>query len=150
MALAAMKKFWPLSDVASGEISIYDGPDVFLEQFRRAPKTEQLAFAGYWLQAEILNGGLCQFFLNDTGVLAPEAVEACRTFGLPRLATKMQEAMTWFGPKYPREREARATALKQVDDDPFSELEEEVVELIYEENSGLEQAAMEYIEAYGS
>lgn len=145
-----MERVWPLSDVASDAISVYDGPEVFLAQFRGTPRADQIVFAGYWLQAEILNGGLGQFFLNDTGVLAPEAVEACRTLGLPKLAAKIQEAMTWFGHPYPRKREAREAAMNQADDDPFSELEDEVVDLIYEENSGLERAALKYIESHGS
>jgi len=145
-----MKRVWPLSDVASDEISVYDGPEVFLEQFHGRSRADQIVFAGYWLQAQILNGGLGQFFWNDTGVLAPEAVEACRALGLPKLAARIQEAMNWFGHPYPREREPRETALQQSDGDPFSELEDEVVGLIYEENSGLEQAAVKYVELHGS
>jgi hypothetical protein len=103
---------WPFSDVPSDAISIYDGPEAFLDEFAAAKPNSQVAFAVYWLQAEVLNGGLGQFFANDTGVLAPEAVAACRTLGLPQLAAKIEEAMTWFGLPYPRRREPRHAALQ--------------------------------------
>ena len=145
-----MKDFWPYSDVATDEISIYGGADAFLADFEAASRPEQVAFAAYWLQAEVLNGGLNQFFSNDTGVLAPEAADACRTVGLPKLAAKLEEAMTWFGPSFPREHEVRESRLEEEADDPFQAIDDQVVELIYEENSGLEQATIKYIEAHGS
>jgi hypothetical protein len=70
--------------------------------------------------------------------------------GLPNLAAKVEEAMNWFGKPYPREREQREAALGAVNEDPFSNIEDEVVDLIYEENAGLEQAALKYIGAHGS
>ena len=114
-----MKEFWPYSDIATDDISIYAGADVFLTNFKEMSKSEQVAFTAYWFQAEVLNGGLNQFFSNDTGVLAPEAAEACRTVGLPKLATKVEKAMKWFGPSYPREREVRERRLEEEAADPF-------------------------------
>jgi putative GTP pyrophosphokinase len=43
----------------------------------------QVAVAAYWLQAEVLNGGLAQFFANDTGMAAPEAVAPVGDTGPP-------------------------------------------------------------------
>ncbi len=145
-----MNDFWPFSDVATDEISIYMGPEVFLEDFNAVTATEQVAFVCYWLQAEVLNGGLSQFFSNDTGVVAPEAVEACRKVGLPMLAARVEKAMEWFGQPYPRDRDVRDTRLAEETEDPFDKLDDEIVELIYEENSGLEQASRKYIETHGS
>lgn len=142
-----MKEFWPYSDVATDDISIYDGPKPFLKAFRTVSTPEQIAFAGYWLQAEVLNGGLTQFFSNDTGVLAPEAVEACRTAGLPKLAARIEEAMKWFGQSYPKEGNKREARLEKEGRDPFEAMDDEVTNLIYEENSGLEQAVIRYIES---
>jgi hypothetical protein len=141
---------WPFSDVPSDAISIYDGPEAFLDGLVAAKPNSQVAFAVYWLQAEVLNGGLGQFFANDTGVLAPEAVAACRTLGLPQLAAKIEEAMTWFGLPYPRRREPRHEALQAYERDhpgqgPFDPLDAVVANLIYEEGGGLEQAAMRYL-----
>ena len=137
---------WPYSDVTIDTISIYDGPEVFVREFRRASAKERLAFAAYWLQAEILNGGVAQFFSNDTGVLGPEAALACRTIGLPKLADRLEQAMKWFGDPYPREREPRLKALADAGDDPFAGIEDEIVNLLYEENSGIEDAARKYLE----
>ncbi len=141
------ESIWPVSDVPSHDISIYDGPDVFLEDYSAASEAERVVCAAYWLQAEVLNGGLQQFFYNDTGVLAPEAVEAFRTLGLPKLAAGVESAMLWFGSSYPRERELRQAALVVNGEEvyPFDVLDDEVVKCIYEENGGLVSTALSYV-----
>ena len=150
------RKLWPFSDVPSEAISIYDGPVVFLQDFAQASRAQQIAFAGFWFQAEVLNGGLVQFFSNDTGVLAPEAVAACREVGLPTLASRLEQAIAWFGQPYPRERGAREDALEafadthEDSDGPFDELDDVVASLIYDEGPGLEQACIHHIESLGS
>ena len=140
---------WPISDVPSHCMSIYDGPEVFLRDFAAASSVHGTLFAAHWPQAEILNGGLTQFFANSTGVLAPEAVEAYRLLGMPRLAAKLHEAMGWFGTSYPRERESRQTRLEEFAAtyglDPFEAMDDEIVDLIYDEDSGLQAAALDYV-----
>jgi Domain of unknown function (DUF4375) len=151
-----LSKIWPVSDVPSYAISIYEGPDTFLLEYEDAPEIERVLLSAYWLQAEVLNGGLAQFFSNDTGVLAPEAVEACRTLGLVELAAKVLEAMAWFGESYPRVREIRQEALMAFANShtegvtPFDELDEVVAGLIYNERNGLENAALALIKSHGS
>jgi len=158
--MESFSEIWPISDGMSEYISIYDGPQVFLSDFAKASRPHQVVFAAGWFQAEVLNGGLTQFFANDTGVLAPESVEACRTVGMPRLAKKLDEAMSWFGAVYPRERSARKQALEEYarlrngesiyDESPFQKLDDEVVELLYQENVGLEEAALAYVRTFAS
>ena len=53
-----LRNLWPFSDVPSDAISIYDGPEVFLHDFAQASRAQQIAFAGFWFQAEVLNSGL--------------------------------------------------------------------------------------------
>jgi hypothetical protein len=148
-------KIWPFSDVPSETISIYDGPEIFLSEYANAPIKQRTIFSAYWLQAEVLNGGLNQFFSNDTGVLAPEAVAACRALWMPALADVLERAMAWFGDPYPRDREARQVALASFananrdSDDPFDKLDDEIVDFIYEENGGLQLAASRYMGVRG-
>lgn len=145
-------QLWPLSEIPQDQISIYNGPEVFLESYEAASPESRVSFCAFWLQAEVLNGGLSQFFSNGTGVLAPEAVAACRAVGMPMLAEKVERAMAWFGPEYPRDREVREDALERNADmhpdadDPFIELDDEVVNLIYEEGPGLEKSMLVYLE----
>lgn len=147
---------WPLSELPPKAIVIYEGPEVFLNTYAAVSMQHQVSFAAFWLQAEVLNGGLVQFFSNSTGVLAPEAVAACRKVGLLQLASKVEQAMAWFGTAYPRDREVRESALEEYadahpeDDGPFAELEDEVVALIYDEGPGIEQSTRMYLEAHGS
>jgi hypothetical protein len=150
-----LQKVWPFGDVPSDEISIYEGPRVFLDDYAATPVKQRTVIAAYWLQAEVLNGGLHQFFSNDTGVLAPEAVAACRALSMPALAGVTERAMAWFGEPYPRERETRQAALTAFSEthgdgaDPFADFDDEIADLIYEENGGLELAASRYLGTTG-
>ena len=151
-----LSSLWPISDVPSQHISIYDSPEVFLTEYGAAEPVHQTVFAACRFQGEILNGGLAQFFGNSTGVLAPEAVQALEVLGMPRLAKKLREAMDWFGSPYPRERELRQAKLETFsathgeEIDPFEVLSEEVGDLIYEEGPGLEAAALAYVRPFAS
>jgi hypothetical protein len=147
--MESLESIWPVSDVPSRSISIHDGAGKFLRDFAAADVVRGTIFAAYWWQAEVLNGGLSQFFGNSAGVLAPEAVEACRRLGLALLASRLQHAMEWFGSPYPRDRALRqdrleAFALRQ-EADPFEAMDDEIVKLIYEESGGLEAAASAYV-----
>jgi Domain of unknown function (DUF4375) len=147
-----VRQTWPFGDDPSDSISIHEGVDTFLKQYDGALRYQQVAVAAYWFQAEVLNGGLAQFFMKDAGVLAPEAVAACLELGLPRLAGKLEEAMHWFGKPYPRDRGVRAEALsaftaKHALETPYAELDEHVVELIYDDGPGLAQAATRFLTA---
>jgi hypothetical protein len=148
-----LNELWPISDVPSKCISIYDGPCVFLQEFGEADRLNQIMFAAYWFQGEFLNGGLAQFFANSTGVLAPEAVVACRVLNMPLLAAQLEEAMKLFGLPYPRERSVRHAKLTEFEErdagkSPLDALDVEIERLIYEENGGLESSAIAYMEKH--
>jgi hypothetical protein len=147
-----LNELWPISDVPSKCISIYDGPCVFLQEYGEADRLSQIMFAAYWFQGEFLNGGLAQFFANSTGVLAPEAVDACKVLNMPLLAAQLEGAMKLFGLPYPRERTVRQAKLTEFEErsdageTPLDALDVEIDRLIYEENGGLESSAIAYME----
>ena len=84
--LEALEPYWD-------RISIDDGSETFLSQFAEAPRFIRTIFAAHWCQAEVCNGGFHQFFKNSSGVLAPEAVEAFRSLGMPLVAQVVANAM---------------------------------------------------------
>ncbi|MGH8465475.1 MAG: DMP19 family protein [Pseudomonas sp.] len=145
--------YWTLVEPIWDTVSIYDGADVFLQQYTASPEASRVLFAAHWCQSEINNGGFEQFFSNSTGVLAPEGVQAFRALGLPRTAELIDKAMAVFGPKYPRERTEREDALDKVwddvdeDTDPFGNLDDSFFELVETENGGFESAADRYAAA---
>ena len=149
-------KYWPFSDVMHDLISIYEGADAFLEDYEAASTIERTLFAAYWCQAEVLNGGLLQFYSISTGVLAPEAVAAFEDLGLPVLAGLLRESNAWFGEPYPRDRDARERKLEEYalvhpeEADPFVTLDAQVVDRLYNEGKGLEAAAVEFFEKKSS
>ena len=80
------------------------GVATFLKRYHKLPVEVAHLYAAYWCQAEVCNGGFCQFFSNKTGLLRTEALEAFRAIGLREWAEILEEAMSFFGEKYPRER----------------------------------------------
>jgi|SRR6266851_3325923 len=139
--------YWRLLEPLGDAISIYDGPKVFLEQFRKVPLETGLLFAAHCCQAEVCNGGFHQFFSNSTGVLAPEALQAFQGMSLEDWAGLLEEAMRFFGSPYPRDRNKRVALLSKASGsrreewDPFNELDDRFYEWLHAEKDRWERAA---------
>ncbi len=148
--------YWNLVKPIWDTVSIYDGPDIFLQQYNASPAASRTLFAAHWTQSEVLNGGFGQYFSNDTGVLAPEAVLAFRALGMPQSAAALEQVMAFFGSPYPRDRGEREDALETAFDesgdddfDPFQGLDDLFIELLETENGGFEAAADKHAAANG-
>jgi len=148
--------YWDLIDPIWEKVSIYDGPDAFLQQYGASLEVSRVLFAAYWCQSEICNGGFDQFFSNSTGVLAPEGVEGFRKIGMPQIAALMEQAMSALGLIYPRDRDEREDAIEAAWDacadnesGPFGDLDELFFQLIETENGGFEEAADAYAASNG-
>ncbi|MBW8845009.1 MAG: DUF4375 domain-containing protein [Burkholderiales bacterium] len=147
--------YWKLVEPIWDSVSIYDGGDIFLQQFAAAPEASQTLFAAHWTQSEVLNGGFGQYFFNSTGVLAPEAITAFRQLGMPKTAAAVERAVSFFGPPYPRDRGERQEELEAAADrfgeafDPFQEANDVFFESVEEEAGGFEAAADAYAAANG-
>jgi hypothetical protein len=141
------EKYWNEIEHIWEQISIYDGPEVFLKQYSQVTPKQQILFASHWAQSEIRNGGLHQFFSNSTGVLAPEAVAGYRALKMPECALVIEKAMRFFGPSYPRDSEKRNESLDAYENeheeewDPFVEMDDSFFDLIDEEAGGYLAAA---------
>jgi hypothetical protein len=129
-------------------VSIYDGPEIFLRQFVRIPERARNLFAAYWCVTEVLNGDFDQFYLNSTGVLAPEAAVAFDEIGLPHLGRLVMKAAV-LGLEYPRDRDERQERLHEVrkgadSSAPCASLDQEFYGLLATEGGGWEKAADAY------
>jgi hypothetical protein len=148
--------YWQAIEPIWDDITIYDGPTPFLEQFQSVKPYLRNLFATHWCQSEVCNGGLHQFFWNSTGVLAPEAVEGFLALGLPDCAAILKEAMAVFGPTYPRERSERTEALDQLsteataEEELFRELDDRFFDAIGPASERFCHAADEYIRSAAS
>jgi hypothetical protein len=142
--------YWEFVEPVWDTISIYDGGDVFLEQYAKATGKQQTLFSAHWAQSEIMNGGLSQFFSNPTGVLAPEAVAAFIKIGMPECAEAIGNAMKFFGDEYPRDRQLREEYFDKFYDEngdqaiPLEQYEDIVADKIEEENGGFWESANQY------
>jgi len=136
----ALEPYWD-------RISIYDGPETFLTQFSEAPPFIQTIFAAHVCQAEVCNGGFHQFFKNSSGVLAPEAVEAFRSLGMPLVAQVVANAIARLGDEFPRDRAKRWLKLSEFasgsadGQEPFDTEESEFYRLIETETGGFDRSA---------
>ena len=147
------KSYWELVEPVWNEIDIYDGPEVFLRNFAAVPECAGLLYAVHFSTSEIENGGLDQFFVNDTGVLAPEAVRGFQAIGMPRAAAVLEEAMARLSSDYPRDSDERSVVLQRLgsdddDDDnwtsPFDDLDDRFYDHLESENGGVWTAADRY------
>lgn len=144
--------YWPFGDVTHEKISFYEGESKFLSDYESCSEMDRNLFCAWWCRAEVLNGGLEQFFYNDTGVLALEAVRAFYALNAPLLAESLIGSMSIFGSEYPRSKDLRLkvlTSLQSSDVDFssfFDSFDEIFCNYLYMENGGIEQLALEYCE----
>jgi Domain of unknown function (DUF4375) len=103
--------YWDYIEPYWDVFDIYNGHHGFESSIHNAPRPIVLLYAAHFCQSEVHNGGFLQFFWNNTGVLAPEAIEGYSVIGMPTLASLLQEAASTLGTPYPRERNDRKDAL---------------------------------------
>jgi Domain of unknown function (DUF4375) len=118
--------YWAILEPYWEQIDIYEGGAHFLETYLSVPAVARVLAAAHWCDAEVTNGGFLQFFQNPTGVLAPEAVAAFDAIGLGDVGAIVQDAMSFFGARYPREQQDRLRALPDIGSigsDPFEALD---------------------------
>jgi len=147
--MEAGELYWSVIDPYWDRVNIYDGPEVFLQEFSLIAECARNLLAAHWCQSEVRNGGFEQFFHNSTGVLAPEAVAAFMSIGLPKLGSVVESAMGLLGRPYRRERDARLAALEMLQGtnpgrDVFDAYDNQFFQLIDQEGGGWEAAADNY------
>ena len=129
-------------------VSIYKGPEVFLEEYARTPEKERNLLAAHWCASEISNGGFMQLFSGAAGVLAPEAVTGLEAMGLAENAAVVKEAIALFGKQYPREMKARHKLLDRKrrprQDSPFGPLDQRFFEALRRHPGGFDGVAASY------
>ncbi len=64
--------------------------------FESLTLSERASFGLTWLYMETNNGGLHQFFFNDAGKLAPDALRGLEMVGAPETASILRRAMSVF------------------------------------------------------
>jgi hypothetical protein len=108
----------------SVHVQLHDDPDVFQISLGMLQPVERDLLVGQYCQSEVCNGGFWQLFYNSTGVLAPDARDAFTAIGIPEWAACLDEAMRFFGPRYPRARQTRIAALERKRTDGFRAIDE--------------------------
>lgn len=132
MGTEGKASYWDVIEPIWDSVTIYEGPEVFLEQFRCLPQPVGDLYAAHWLVSEVVNGAFPQFFSNSTGVLAPEAASALRRMGLDDAADITEYAMEYFGDEYPRDKSVRSRMIDWVWERDLSEDEQHNLDLMLE------------------
>jgi hypothetical protein len=95
------------------DIDIYGDASTYLKGLSDFPEWVGDLVCVHWLLSEFENGGLVQFFINSTGILAPEAVAALRRMRLPEAGQALSRAVEFFGVPYPRDKQDRYQVLRR-------------------------------------
>lgn len=83
--------------------------------FESLTLSERASFGLTWLYMETYNGGLHQFFFNDAGKLALDALRGLEMIGAPMTASILQRAISMFPDGVvPSEQELRRSFLCHV------------------------------------
>lgn len=106
--------YWSSIEPAFDAVNIYDGEPTYLEGCSRYPRWIVELLAVHWFASEVSNGGLRQFFDNSTGIVAPEALQGLHRIGQREASDALRQAMSLFGPEFPREADARALQLERL------------------------------------
>jgi len=106
--------YWWHIDAAFRKVDIYNGGEALQKSFTPLPAHIKDLVVAHWFLSEIANGGVAQFYLNPTGVLAPEAASSFASMGLPVVADAVRRSLTIFGASFPRDEESRVTALLRI------------------------------------
>lgn len=88
-------------------------------------RPEQVFLCIWELESEVNNGGFHQYFYNDSGKLAPHAVEALHTVGAQQAATIVEQAIELLGADMPwNDESARTERLEAISPEVFESLDE--------------------------
>ena len=88
------------------QLSVRSGGDARAEIANWPAPYRQLILLNVFM-AEVLNGGVHQFFYNSSGDLAPQVALALEEAGLPDHAATLRRALDQFGTPYPADNGAR-------------------------------------------
>jgi Domain of unknown function (DUF4375) len=125
--------------------------DEFAANWAKVPPHVAHLFAIWVCEAEVCNGGLEQFYDNSSGALAPEAVLAFRTLGMPTLAGVVEETIRMIGEPFPRLEEDREEAMSRLrgddeESDPFDHLDDQYFDA--QDTDMLHEGIRRYIELH--
>lgn len=89
--------------------------------FESLEREEQETIALFWLESEVMNGGLHQYFLNSSGDMFPFALSGLRRIGAKKSLHALESAAEKLGSIYPENRDDRIDILEQLGEnvDPF-------------------------------
>jgi hypothetical protein len=128
--------YWKLIDSVLERISFDTSSDNFLTQLNELSESEQNLFAAHCCYSEVVNGGFFQFFINSSGILAPESIKGFQAIELSTCSEIIQKAVLFFGSNFSREVEKRCKILDSFIDkntkewNPFEKFDEEFYECL--------------------
>jgi Domain of unknown function (DUF4375) len=113
---------------------------------------EQEVLALYLLEAEIMNGGLDQFFHNTSGDLAPLALAGLKRLNCRQTYQVLSDLMALvFGEKYPIKREERFPFLAEIEANVGADYDRKATNFIQDlPEAFLEQAVTSLEKRYAS
>lgn len=88
------------------------------------PKGLRMVNTTFFLEGEIGNGGIIQYFWNPNGVFVKEAIEAYKLIGVNKQAKLVQDALDLLGDGYSLDQTERIKTLQSLSEKQLSALDE--------------------------
>ncbi len=119
--------------------------DEHTDAFHLISEPRRTLFAAYWVEAEINNGGLSQYYFNSAGDQAADAPRYLRELGLTEAAEILEEANAFFPDATPpSDRRARIAVLDDIEEQA-SEAWNELDNRFYESGISFQPNMITYI-----
>ena len=88
--------------------------------FEALSRPEQEAIALFWLEGEVMNGGLHQFFANSSGDLSPLVLSGLARLGAKQTLAQFESAVSKLGAGlHLQDRQVRLSHLERLPPDAF-------------------------------
>lgn len=143
--LEAGRLTWVVLERLWDAASIYDGRAKLVETLKLASPGQVALYAVWWTQSEVRNGGMRQYFHNDTGVLAPEAIEGFRRIGEVEVSEALRRAVEAFPGGYSPDTRERQARLQDEEPEAFEAASQAIFAA-----AGLFERAAAYVRAHPS
>ena len=118
-------------------VSIYDGEERYESDLAPFTLPQRYVFAIQWYQAEVNNGGHCQFYDNPTGIVWEDAMNGFIAIGAKKNADIIKDSAARMGGKPSKDQVKRQEQMDKFEQDfdeldtRFYESEEEMTELLF-------------------
>lgn len=127
-------------------VSIYDGLEIYTRDLLRFSKPQRHVFAITWYRSEVDNGGHHQFYLNSTGMVWADALEAFEAMNFAEGAAILRESFLVLGGQPFHDYDKRAAQIDLVEHGAFETIDDR----FYDAEADMDEHVLAYMKQHRS